>query len=39
MKQSLYHDWMVRLQMFLAARERHPAHRQERQPRTAHARG
>ncbi len=39
MKQSLYHDWMVRLQMFLAARETRPAPRQERQARTAQARG
>ena len=39
MKQSLYHDWMVRLQMFLAARETRPAPRQERQVRIAHAEG
>ena len=39
MKQSLYHDWMVRLQMFLAAREARPAPRQERQARTARSLG
>ena len=39
MEQSLYRDWMVRLRMFLEARERHPAPRQERQARTAHAEG
>ena len=34
MKQSLYHDWMVRLQMFLAAPERRPEPRPAQQRQT-----